>query len=557
MGKKKRTINVARHKETGGIIRVGELFTSTKSAFEFRQLYHEKKFTWECIECGQDLRLSGSKNDNIHLKHEPNHEPCFLTESNLDLDMRESYERAVVAKESPRHKELKYKIGERLVSVEGVEPDSISVDQKFIIKGRDRRKPDVYCVYRGKELVFEIQLSDLSLGYILSRHNFYKNHGIYLIWILDTYDIKNQGTKEKDLKYLSDHQNFFKLDESVSEFKLICDYKFPFLTDDNFLLSPWKQKSISLSQLKFDREVYQVFYFNFAGKLKLAEENQVNKAEILQLEQKRRQVERLENEAKSKANEIVCQIKEIKKSVLHDYSIVKSRLRNLSSLEAEVLNQVLGINQTDRFKIPPIIRWIEEAKLSDQHFLSFILECKPIHIDLDVYDICGNSVFIKILKELKRGQNEILRKLFFRGYILNEVDKQILLDGATTGVVSPKDSILFNLCNRLNDRELVDDVFKFQNLLLIFESINLGKVVGFQFGEENWLAFANNAIEYYSQHWSKIERAMKRGSIWGKILQSDRKGTFSKKLEKWILKSPEQNDGAFPVLIDLFPDLSI
>ena len=226
MGKFRRTIDVARCKETGEIFRASERFIETKEAFFYRRLYHEKSISFECIECDQDLSISGSKNDRIHFKHFPDHDPCFLVQNNFNLEEQKFYERALIAKESERHKELKQKIGYRLAFVEGVEADSISVDDKFIIKGKDKRKPDVYCRYKGKELVFEIQLSELSLGYILSRHNFYKAHGIYLIWILDTYDIRDQGTKEKDLKYLSYHQNFFRLDESVTDFKLICDYKF-------------------------------------------------------------------------------------------------------------------------------------------------------------------------------------------------------------------------------------------------------------------------------------------------------------------------------------------
>lgn len=555
MASKNRTINVARHKETGEIMRVGELFSDTKSAFEYRKLYSEGKFTWECVECGQDLKLSGSKNDTIHLKHGPNHEPCFLSQSNFDLEMQENYERALFAKESPRHKELKLKIGERLASVEGVGNESISIDNKFIIKGKDRRKPDVYCIYKGKELVFEIQLSDLSLGYILSRHNFYKDHGIYLLWILDSYDIKNQGTKEKDLKYLSDHQNFFKLDESVLEFKLICEFKSPFLTDDNFLKSPWVKKSITLNQLKFDSGNCQAYYFDYMGRLKRAEIKQKRKAEIIQDELERRQIEQLEDEAYSKVREIIRQISEVKKRGLHDYRFIKSELEKLDALEINVLNTTLAFNQTDRCKIPHIIRWVEEAKDSDSQFLSFILESRQIEFEVNVKDNIGNTVFFKILMELDRGYNNMLKKLFLRGYLLKDDDKRILLEGADERICR-KDSIAYILCNRLDNRDLVEDVFKYQNLLLIFESIHQGKVVGFQFDEDNWLSFANNAIEYYPKHWVKIEKALKRGDVWGKIISNDKKGSFSRKLSLWIDKSTAQDEDALPVLWDLFPYLS-
>ena len=69
---------------------------------------------------------------------------------------------------------------------------TVIIDNKFIIKENGKRKPDVYCKFQDKELVFEIQLSDLSLNYILNRYEFYRRNGIYLIWILDKFDIHNQ-----------------------------------------------------------------------------------------------------------------------------------------------------------------------------------------------------------------------------------------------------------------------------------------------------------------------------------------------------------------------------
>ncbi|RAI88072.1 competence protein CoiA-like protein [Algoriphagus yeomjeoni] len=424
MGKFRRTIDVARCKETGEIFRASERFIETKEAFLYRRLYHEKSISFECIDCGQHLSISGSKNDKIHFKHFPDHDPCFLVQNKFNPEVQKFYERALIAKESERHKELKQKIGDRLAFVEGVEADSISVDDKFIIKGRDRRKPDVYCRYKGKELVFEIQLSELSLGYILSRHNFYKNYGIYLIWILDTYDIRDQGTKEKDLKYLSDHQNFFKLDESVTDFKLICDYKFPFLTKENALLTPWRKKSITLDQLSFDVQAMQTYFFDFTENLEKIKGQQIIKKEAIRVEEERKLQVQIENAAHSKAQEI-C--------------------------------------------------------LADQ--------------------------------------------------------------------------VAYDLCNRLDNRDLVDDVFYNQRLLLIFESINQRKIIGFNYGEDKWVSFANNAIEYYQNHWRKIELALRRAELWEMVIESDKKKTFSKKLEKWNSISPKQDNRTNELLFDLFPYL--
>ncbi|MBN3584811.1 hypothetical protein JYB64_20635 [Algoriphagus aestuarii] len=554
MGKFRRTIDVARCKETGEIFRASERFIETKEAFLYRRLYHEKSISFECIECGQDLSISGSKNDKIHFKHFPDHDPCFLVQNKFNPEVQKLYERALVAKESERHKEIKQKIGDRLAFVEGVEADSISVDDKFIIKGRDRRKPDVYCRYKGKELVFEIQLSELSLGYILSRHNFYKDHGIYLIWILDTYDIRDQGTKEKDLKYLSNHQNFFKLDESVTDFKLICDYKFPFLTKDNTLLTPWRKKSIRLDQLSFDVQAMQTYFFDFAENLEKIKGQQIIKKEAIRVEEEKKLQVQIENAAHSKAQEIIGEIKRLKMGNAHDYSSVSKKVENLESFEVATLNNSLGLNNPDRYRTNALLKWIDEAKDSEPYFLSFILGCREIELDINAVDRSNRTVFIKVIEDLRKYKNMILRLLFRRGYHMNEKDRNVL-QATSLQEICLADQVAYDLCNRLDNRDLVDNVFYNQRLLLIFESINQRKIIGFNYGEDKWVSFANNAIEYYQNHWCKIELALKRAELWEMVIESDKKKTFSKKLEKWNSISPAQDNQTNELLFDLFPYL--
>jgi len=41
---------------------------------------------------------------------------------------------------------------------------------------------------------------------------------MFLIWILDDFDIHNQGTLERDIKYLTEYENFFKLDVDLQEY---------------------------------------------------------------------------------------------------------------------------------------------------------------------------------------------------------------------------------------------------------------------------------------------------------------------------------------------------
>lgn len=185
MGRYERSIKIAFDKASGEILEADEVFDETKNAFELRRQYQKKDLLLSCCECEQDLMVSGSKFDRLHFKHKSGHDYCILSDGQLSPEEHEKFTEILKSKESDRHKELKNKIGLLLQEVEGINKNSIAIDNRFIIRGIEKRRPDVYCKYQGKELVFEIQLSDLSLGYILSRYEFYKKHGMYLIWILD------------------------------------------------------------------------------------------------------------------------------------------------------------------------------------------------------------------------------------------------------------------------------------------------------------------------------------------------------------------------------------
>lgn len=309
------SIKKAFDKKSGEILEADDIFKIGKEAFNIRKQFHSDEIELYCLECFQKLNVSTSKHDRLHFKHEPNAEFCELKDGNLSPKENDTFSNILIAKESQRHKDLKNKIGKSLSNLNGIEISSISIDNHFIIKGNEKRKPDVYCKYLDKEIVFEIQLSNLSLRYILSRYNFYKKNGIYLIWILDNFDIHNQGQLERDIKYLAKHENFFHLDETSNDFKLICQYKQPYLTDKNQINTKWIDKSISLNQIKFDDIDFQVYFFNLKNNLEKIENEKSVKLEKIENEKKLE----LEKQKLSLANyysdKIIKEIKEHKEKI--------------------------------------------------------------------------------------------------------------------------------------------------------------------------------------------------------------------------------------------------
>lgn len=554
MGRYDRSIKIAFDKTSGEILDADEIFDITKDAFQIRKKYHEKNLMLSCCECEQDLMVSGSKYDRLHFKHKPGHDYCTLADGKLTPQEHERYTEILKSKESNRHKELKNKIGELLRSVPNIDIDTISIDNKFIVKENGKRKPDVYCKFHDKEIVFEIQLSDLSLGYILSRYEFYKSHGMYLIWILDNFDIHNQGTLERDIKYLTRYENFFKLDEDSETFKLECEYKFPFLTDDNRLLTKWLKKSVSLNELKFDSEVFQAFFYDFGDNRIKAETLQKQKAEEIKESERRKVEQRRLESAERKANDLIAKIADFRKREVLIFDAISNDIREMNDFEIKILNRKLCLKGKITNGKPPLITWIDEAKKYDASFLEFILTTKEIELDINTTDNIDRTPLQAIFQNDAIYKTLPILALFQAGYKLTENDSLTLTELMEQQRITDTDFHILKIYNDLTNRDFVPVAYRFSKLLFIIESARQDKLITFNFTGNKWVSFANNAIQYYSEYWEYIELAFKRFGFWDKLIQLDTKATFQKKVEQFYSDMPEQKYDFDEVFKDLYPE---
>lgn len=550
-----RSIKIAFDKTSGEILDADEVFDITKDAFQIRKKYHKKNLILSCCECEQDLMVSGSKYDRLHFKHKPGHGYCILADGKLTPQEHQRFTEILKSKESDRHKELKNKIGELLKSVPDVDVNTISIDNRFIVKEDGKRKPDVYCKFQDKELVFEIQLSDLSLGYILSRYEFYKKHGMYLIWILDKFDIHNQGTLERDIKYLTKYENFFKLDENSKTLKLECEYKFPFLTDENNLLTKWIKKSVSLSELKFDDEAFQAFFYNFGDNKTKTEALRKKKAEEIKEGERKRLEQRKIERAERKAKNLIAKIADFRERKMLVFNTISSEVSEMNDLEVEILNKVLNLKGKRTVGKPPLIKWIDEAQQNDVAFLAFILKTKEIELDINTVDDTGKTPLQAIFQNENIHKTLPILSLLQANYKLTENDNLTLSELLEKQEISVTDFHIFQICNNLTDRNLVPNTFHFSKLLFIVESVRQGELITFNFTGNKWVSFANNAIQYYSEYWEYIELAFKRFGLWDRLIQFDTKGTFRKKVEQFYSEMPKQKYDFDEVFNDLYPEL--
>lgn len=542
-----RLINIAKDKITGKLLYADDLFeNSTKiESFAIRKDYNDDKLEPACLECEQDLAIAHSKYDRNYFRHLPYHSHCILSDNSLSPKDQKDYIEIAKQRESDRHKYLKNRIGNLLSEEQNV--SNINIDNKYISTDTEKRKPDVYCEYKGFKIVFEIQLSKLPLWYILKRHKFYKANNIVLIWILDNFNVKDQGSFERDIKYLNKYQNFFKLDEESIRFKLICEYKEVFI-DKYIVKSKWTQQSIELSELKIDQIDSQAFYYDYPSvesdkRLELIELIKQKEEDDFNAEQERKR-----NEREKKATKIIKRINDEKLKTNPHFKHIQNDIDRMSFLEIQELNMQMDLKNPTRSS-PPIITWIRRSNEENYSFLMFVLECTKLAFDIDTTSSDGITPFLAIKLNINIRQKKYFCQLLFRrGYKLQMKD----FDFISTNITD-RDFTNYQIWNKLKDRNLVTIASEKDSLLFILESAKSKEIKGNRLA--NWTAFANNAIQYYGHYWEYIEMAFKKYEIWDLIVLQDTKHSFQMKLQNLYLRFPDQCYDVDDCIRDLYPEI--
>ena len=327
------------------------------------------------------------------------------------------------------------------------------------------------------------------------------------------------------------------------------------MTVDNKLLTKWVKKSVSLNELNFDSEIFQIFYYNYANnKTKIETLQKQNAEKIKDVEKKR--LEQLKFEyAKKHAQNIVTKIADYRKRGIQVYVNIANELKEMDNYEVEVLNKTLSLKGKFIDHKPPLIKWIDEAEQKDLQFLEFILKAKEIEFDINTSDNIGRTPLQAILSNNNIPNTLPVLSLFEAGYNLTESDNLFLSELSENQKISDDNFHIYKICNKLTNRSLVHDAFQFSKLLFIIESARQNKLITFKFTGNKWISFANNAIHSYSEYWEYIELAFKRYGLWEKLIQLDSKSTFQKKVEQFYSKIPRQKYDFDEVFNDLYPEL--
>jgi competence CoiA-like predicted nuclease len=524
------------------------IFKNAIDGFEIRRQSNHNEIKLVCMHCNQKIIVSSSKYDKLHFKHEPDSEYCILKDDTISAKEINEFNECLAAKESPRHKELKNKIGSLIKVTEGFNIETLAVDDKFIFIANNKRKPDVYCEYQGKKIVFEIQLSKLSQRYLLDRYDFYTKNGFYLIWMLDNFNVQDQSTFERDIKYLTEYQNFFSLDETSSDLRLICNYKFPYIFKERSIQSKWMRRSVKFLDLKFDSNIFQIYFYDYQLALNLVD------VELVKIKErkKEKEIEEAENAATGKAHKI---IKQIIKCRVNNFAFNSSTelIEELDFFELSILNDVLQFKSNKKLAVHT---YLNSASAKDIGFISFLLTCYKIEFNTAELDVEGKSLLITLYNN--PAFNDHLKynfalHLIYRGYSFQQTDFEFLNAYFKNPIERNEKIRLYQIYNKLYPKTLVHQAHQIKHILFVIESAYEDNILGSRL--RDWIAFANNAIQHYSAHWEYIELAFKKSGLFDKLISLDKKHTFQKKLDHLYNNFPIQDYSCDKVFRSLYPEL--
>lgn len=513
--------------DTGEVHDAHVVFADVESGQKFRHYFYVEEPELVCVECGQNLHISTHPYGGVFFKHYPGSSFCILKDSRLTAEERVKIEQFFVQREGPRHKSLKHAIANYLKQVTGVVPDSISVDDHFISNGDEKRRPDICFEFEGKKIVFEIQISRLPGKYIFKRHEFYRKMGMYLIWILDDFDVHGQDQTAKDIKYLSYHQNYFFFADNLQKPSLVVQFKKGFNYQGRESRYKWNHEFVGLTDLKYDPIEFQSFYLSFRD-----EEKRLNDELLLS--------------DLNDALKIFRRLYETDNTALYNRcdAIV---FDELDHEQFNALNRRIGgVRDSGLF-----FRAIADVK---PYFLIYMLRTSIFENNLSTKNAAGSNLLEELLRQNQIFQwRRIVKLMFERGYELSSSDRVFLNTRLLPGeskLDREKRVVMIYAYNHLRLQHLTDHYERIEGAVLVILSAKFHKIIGQGFS--NFLEVANNAVRSY-RCWTFIERAMKHYGILDSVIALDRKGTFASKRAAHI-ESPSSIEESL-MLAKLFPEV--
>jgi len=160
---------------------------------------HRKNGIFNCLDCNEKVSVH-RKNDLFYFQH-PRDSCISKTLSKEDKQLFSLYSEY---HRSGRHSEYQDRI---IQFLEHQNFSAIQKEKSFYIDGQVKHRADIYFENLDKKFVIEVQISPLAFRDILKRINFYKEQGIYLLWVVDFYYTDTRQFLKDIIKYNLNNNN--------------------------------------------------------------------------------------------------------------------------------------------------------------------------------------------------------------------------------------------------------------------------------------------------------------------------------------------------------------
>ena len=520
---------------------------------ELSQRNERQKPLYLCEKCGTPLELSCTPDQSgghtFFFKHikDPGFDKCPIktgSEMNKEEILRRQYE---FKSESKAHVFLKEKTG--AIVRQFIDSNAI-IDKQFIndrFGDKERRKPDVYFKYKGREITLEFQINNTFHSVIRQREQFYERNKISLMWIFAEFDPESfQSITIKDI-YIPNGNNAFVFDDEAERastkqktFCLKVWYKKYEIRDES-IEADWHNEIISIDQLKFHPETLRPYYFDC----------QADKA------QREKELKEFHNKKKAKlfaeqkAAEVKNFLSRFKNNDYLPYEYMMEEIKGFTKTEREVLNGVLGLDKLLKNGNNIIQLLLKEKK--HRNLISFLLKADAIELPLHSVNNEKETTLMTLIK-VYPNSIELPQLLFARGYKLNQTDSQFIRDNYTD---SKQEELLFLYSGyeKLAAYAAIRFFFKNQRKFMVLESAKNGELTMLGNGKQSLLWMANLAADKYSDYWYYFDRSFKNYGLYEKLFSEDKKGTFRKNFEK-LASLKHERDEMFEEIVEvLYPEV--
>ena len=563
-----RTIETIINLETGEILDVKDVFRDPlkreAEIFQLRsqiqQQVHQKRAVYVCIFCKQSIGIRGHVNrKDYYLTHTFRSNDCIIKTNHHLTEEQIRCVKYNGEKESDLHNHLKNQIAHYLELDENVIVVHTEKVYKDLAISKEWKKPDVMADLADKKIAFELQLSTTFLSVIVGRTIFYRDRGIFLIWIFPNFSLDShlQQFTQKDV-YYNNSFNVYVFDEdaqqkSKNENRLVlkCYYKC-FTLKNNHIQEKWVSAFIGIGELFFNTETVETFFYDSVKEkeilTKLLAER---KAEQIIAEQK--------NAAIYKAKHALQYLREFYKNDVEPIPrSVEFPLESIESVEEiDIFNKEVGFNGAKVKVISDLFQSGEKP-----NFLQFVCEQDNILVDTKNMVIDGRPLFEYLIH--LESQWEFYKKiplLFRKGYTLTDVDygyfHNLYDKNYFNTTESERDYIerwAFIYClNALWNKQDSLHLTQIRKILFAILSLKKDLSIGHKFANLKQLTM--NILTHSKDFGLLYINALKKFDQYEKQLLDDKSGKLKVKIDEFHKVTPAQNKQFDRIIYEIFPEL--